>query len=108
AALALVAPEALAASRLPAAQRRALEAAVRGRVYFPGDGGYGAARQGFNRRYDAIKPPAVVRVRDTADVVAVVRWADKYDVPLVARSGGHSYSGSSTSRSAGGVGLSRL
>jgi FAD/FMN-containing dehydrogenase len=108
AALAVVAPEALAAAQLPAVQRRALRAAVRGHVYFPGDGGYNGARQVFNRRYDAVKPPAVVRVLDTADVVAVVRWADRYDVGLVARSGGHSYSGGSTSRTAVVVDLSRL
>ena len=47
-----------------------------------------------------MKPPAVVRVRDAADVRAVVRWADRYDVPLVTRSGGHGYNGNSTSASA--------
>ena len=47
-----------------------------------------------------MKPPAVVRVRDAADVRAVVRWADRYDVPLVSRSGGHGYNGNSTSANA--------
>jgi FAD/FMN-containing dehydrogenase len=37
-----------------------------------------------------------VHVRDTADVAAAVRWANRFDVPLVARSGGHSYGGYST------------
>ena len=55
-----------------------------------------------------MKPPAVVQVRDTADVRAVVQWADRYDVPLVARSGGHGYSGNSTSDSAVVVDLDRL
>ena len=49
----------------------------------------------------ASRPPAVVQVRDTADVRAVVRWADRYDVPLVSRSGGHGYSGNSTSTTGG-------
>ena len=66
-------------------------------MFVPGDGGYDAARVVFNRRWDGVKPPAVVRVRDAADVRAVVRWADRYDVPLVSRSGGHGYSGNSTS-----------
>ena len=60
---------------------------MRGRVLVPGDAGYDAARLIFNRRYDGVRPPAVVQVRDRADVQAVVRWADRFDVPLVARSG---------------------
>ncbi len=88
------------ATRLTSGQRRALRDAVRGPVYFPGGHGYNAARQVFNRRFDAVKPPAVVRVRDAADVVGVAKWADRFDIPLVARSGGHSYTGQSTSAKA--------
>ena len=66
----------------------------------PGDPGYERARLVFNTRFDAIRPPAVVRVRDTADVQAVVRWAGRHDVPLVVRSGGNAYNGASTSRAA--------
>ena len=79
-----------------------------GRVLTPGDAGYDAARVVFNTRWDGVKPPAVVQVRDTADVRAVVRWADRYDVPLVARSGGHGYSGNSTSATAVVVDLDAL
>jgi FAD/FMN-containing dehydrogenase len=79
---------------------RELRAAVRGRVYAPGNPGYDRARLVFNRRFDAIRPPAVVRVRDTADVQAAVRWAGRHDVPLVVRSGGNAYNGASTSRDA--------
>jgi FAD/FMN-containing dehydrogenase len=86
--------------RLPASQVRALRRAVRGRVLTPGTSGYNTARLVFNRRYDGVRPPAVVRVRDAADVRAVVRWADRYDVPLTMRSGGHAYNGASTSRNA--------
>jgi FAD/FMN-containing dehydrogenase len=89
-----------AAAGLTAAQRRALRGAVRGHVFTPGGSGYDAARVVFNRRFDGVKPPAVVRVRDAADVEAVVRWAERFDVPLVARSGGHGYTGNSTSRTA--------
>jgi len=85
---------------IPRAQLRELRAAVRGRVLAPGDRGYDAARLVFNRRFDAIRPPAVVRVRDAADVQAAVRWAGRHDVPLVVRSGGNAYNGASTSRDA--------
>jgi FAD/FMN-containing dehydrogenase len=101
-------PEALARPRLTKAQERALRAAVRGRVLVPGNSGYDAARVVFNRRWDGVKPPAVVRVRDLADVRAVVRWADRYDIPLVSRSGGHGYNGNSTSGDAVVVDLGAL
>ena len=88
------------AGGLPPRQLRALRAATRGPVYSPGVAGYDRARVVFNRRFDAVRPPAVVRVRDREDVRAVVRWANRYDVPLVGRSGGNAYNGGSTSRSA--------
>jgi len=97
-----------APGHLPAAQIRALRAAVRGPIKVPGNAGYDSARLIFNRRYDAVRPPAVVSVKDSADVRAVVRWADKYDVPLTVRSGGHAYNGASTSRNGVVVDLRRL
>ena len=88
------------AAPLPRRQLRALRAAVRGRVLAPGNGGYTAARVLFNTRFDGIRPPAVVGSANSADVQAVVKWAARYDVPLVARSGGNAYNGSSTSATA--------
>ena len=104
----LAGPQAAAARPLTKTQERALRDAVRGRVFTPGDGGYNGARVVFNRRWDGRRPPAVVRVRDSADVRAVVRWADRFDVPLVSRSGGHGYNGNSTSDSAVVVDLRAL
>src|SRR5215218_11277930 len=97
-AVALTALPAPAEARVP--HLRELRAAVRGRVYAPGNAGYDRARLVFNRRFDGVRPPAVVRVRDAADVQAVVRWAGRHDVPLVVRSGGNAYNGASTSRDA--------
>ena len=104
----LAGAEAAQARRLTPKQARALRAAVRGRVLTPASSGYDAARVVFNRRYDHVRPPAVVQARDSADVRAVVRWADRYDIPLVARSGGHGYNGDSTSASAVVVDLDAL
>jgi FAD/FMN-containing dehydrogenase len=106
--LGLGAVPAAAQERLPPAQLRALRNAVRGQVLTPGGSGYNAARQVFNLRFDGIRPPAVVRVRDAADVQAVVRWAERFDVPLVSRSGGHAYNGGSISGDAVVVNLSSL
>jgi len=104
----LAGADAAGARPLPAKPVRALRAAVRGRVLTPSTSGYDAARVVFNRRFDGVRPPAVVQVRDSADVRAAVRWADRYDIPLVSRSGGHGYSGNSTSASAVVVDLSNL
>src|SRR4051812_47111481 len=107
-ALALAVPEAAWAGGLTRTQLTALRSAVRGRVLVPGASGYDAARVVFNARWDGVKPPAVVQVADAADVRALVHWADRYDVPLVARSGGHGYNGDSTSSTAVVVDLRHL
>ena len=49
-----------------------------------------------------------MQVRDTADVAAAVRWANRFDVRLVARSGGHSYAGYCTTGDGVVLDLSRL
>ncbi|MBJ7329813.1 MAG: FAD-dependent oxidoreductase [Solirubrobacteraceae bacterium] len=92
--------ETASAATLTPAQLSALKSAVRGQVFSPGTKGYAAAKQVFNARYNkGILPPAVVRVRDAADVQAVVAWANTHDIPLVPRSGGNAYNGASTSSS---------
>jgi len=89
---------------LPRRQLRALRGAVRGRVLVPS----GSAALVYNTRFDGRRPDAVVQVRDTADVVAAIRWANRFDVRLVARSGGHSYAGYSTTNDGVVLDLSRL
>jgi FAD/FMN-containing dehydrogenase len=83
---------------------RELRRAVRGRVVVPS----GSASLVYNTRFDGRRPDAVVHVRDTADVAAAVHWANRFDVPLVARSGGHSYAGYSTTNNGVVLDLSRL
>jgi FAD/FMN-containing dehydrogenase len=96
------------AGRLSRRAARALRADVRGRVLLPGRPGYNAARLIYNLRYDGARPAAVVQPRDTRDVAAVVRWANRFDVRVVARSGGHSYAGYSTTGRGVVVDLSRM
>ena len=91
----------------PAVSRRAireLRSAVRGRVLVPRD----STRIVYNRRFEGRRPDAVVHAESTADVAAVVRWADRFDVRVVARSGGHSYAGYSTTSDGVVIDLSRL
>jgi FAD/FMN-containing dehydrogenase len=83
---------------------RELRDAVRGRVVVP----RGSAALVYNTRFEGRRPDAVVQVRDTADVAAAVRWANRFDVRLVARSGGHSYAGYCTTGDGVVLDLSRL
>src|SRR5687768_3153636 len=83
---------------------RELRAAVKGRVLVP----RGSASLVYNTRFEGRRPDAVVQVRDTADVAAAVRWANRFDVRVVARSGGHSYAGYCTTGDGVVLDLSRL
>jgi FAD/FMN-containing dehydrogenase len=75
---------------------RALAKALRGPVIAPVDPRYENARRGFDSTYDGVHPLAIAQPLDAADVAAVVRWARHSGVHIVARSGGHSYGGYST------------
>src|SRR5215217_2969270 len=72
------------------APSREQSVALSGRVIWPADPAYEEARQSFNARFSQF--PAVVVVCDnTDDVGNAIRWARQEEVPLRARSGGHSY-----------------
>ncbi len=83
-------------SALSRQSARALRSAVSGKVLFPSSPGYDSARLVYNLRYDGARPEAVVQPASTRDVAEVVKWANRFDVNVVARSGGHSYGGYST------------
>jgi FAD/FMN-containing dehydrogenase len=86
------------AAGAPDPRLRTLRAAVRGQVLAPGGRGYDAARVVYNRRFDGVRPLAVVRCADVEDVRQTVLWARRNRVPIAARSGGHGYAGYSTTR----------
>jgi FAD/FMN-containing dehydrogenase len=69
---------------------------LRGKVVLPGDQWYGAYAQPNNLRYDAVLPQAIALCADARDVSASILFAREHGVPVVARSGGHSYAGYST------------
>jgi FAD/FMN-containing dehydrogenase len=87
---------------------RELARRVRGPVLRPGAAGYPRAARVYNARFDGARPDAVVVARDSRDVQAVLRWADRHDVRVTARSGGHSYAGYSTLDAGVVVDLRRL
>jgi FAD/FMN-containing dehydrogenase len=69
-----------------------LAAALRGDLIRPGDPGYDEARAVYNAMIDK-RPAAIARVRDTADVVAAVRFARDHNIEIAVRGGGHNAGG---------------
>jgi FAD/FMN-containing dehydrogenase len=86
----------------------ALDASLDGTVERPGTAGYESARRLQDPRFDGVRPPAVARCAHAADVAEALRFAARHGVPVVARGGGHSYVGASTSGTALVLDLRRL
>lgn len=77
---------------------RQLDQSLRGPLFTPGTTGYELGRTPYNERFAGIRPLAVARPRDAADVRQILLWSARTGVPVAARSGGHSYAGYSTTR----------
>jgi hypothetical protein len=75
---------------------RELARTLDGTVVARGDAAYAKARLLVSTRFDAVHPQAVVFCETVADVQKTIRWAHRHDVHVVARGGGHSYGGYST------------
>ncbi|MET0887658.1 MAG: FAD-binding protein, partial [Mycetocola sp.] len=74
---------------------KAMTEAVRGRVVTPSDADYEDARVVYNAMHDR-RPPAVVKCRDSADVMAGITAARDGGLDLAIRGGGHSVPGFGT------------
>ena len=66
--------------------------ALRGRLITPADQEYDRARAVYNAMIDR-RPAAIVRCRDSADVIASVRFARAHGVTIAIRGGGHNAAG---------------
>jgi len=75
-----------------AAAYEELAAAVRGDLTLPADPGYDQARAVYNAMIDK-RPAAIVRCRDTADVITCVRFARAHGIEIAVRGGGHNAGG---------------
>jgi len=87
------------AALLAAARRLPWDALARrlsGRVVLPGERGFAEFALPNNLRYSAVRPAGIAMCKNAHDVSASILWARENGVPLVARSGGHSYAGYST------------
>jgi FAD/FMN-containing dehydrogenase len=67
-----------------------------GRVLLPSSSGYDSARLVFNALYDGVRPFAIVQASSVADVARTIALAQHEGIPLIPRSGGHSFAGYST------------
>jgi FAD/FMN-containing dehydrogenase len=75
---------------------RELARALDGALVTRSSSAYAQARLLENTRFDGIKPLAIARCVNAADVAACVSWARRHGIRVAARSGGHSYGGYST------------
>ncbi len=67
-----------------------------GRLVRPGAPDYAALALPNNLRYSSVLPAGIALCENAQDVSRSILWAREFNVPLVARSGGHSYAGYST------------
>lgn len=79
-----------------ASEWRQLARLLSGPVLRPGDPDFIRLARPNNLRYRSIDPRGIARCLDANDVAQAIGWARQHQIPLVARSGGHSYAGYST------------
>ncbi|MGH7922809.1 MAG: FAD-binding oxidoreductase [Candidatus Dormibacteraceae bacterium] len=72
---------------------RQLAKSLRGRLLRPGEAGFTAASDAENDLYAKVVPGAVAMCAGPPDVRTAILWARDHGIPLVARSGGHSFGG---------------
>lgn len=82
-------------TRLSSAAWNDLARELKGPLLRPGDAGFHALAQQNNLHYSR-EPAGIARCTRVEDIQTALRWARRNEVPLVARSGGHSYGGYST------------
>jgi FAD/FMN-containing dehydrogenase len=86
------------AMTVTAAEWKALQGLVDGRVVLPGSSDYGSVRRPEMVRFQSVLPQAVVLCRSAADVSATIAHARRHRLDLAIRSGGHSVAGRSSTR----------
>ena len=85
-----------APARAATAPVSALRRELQGDLVARGGSGYAQAKLVYNNRFNGTNPLAIAYCESATDVAKALRWAERYEVPLAARSGGHSYGGYST------------
>lgn len=68
---------------------------VKGPVDLPGTSQYAKAKLVFDTRFDDNKPSAVMVVERNADIAKAMHFAERFNLQVAPRGGGHSYVGAS-------------
>jgi FAD binding domain/Berberine and berberine like len=77
---------------------RRLAKSLSGPLLRPHDFDFAKFAAPYNLRYAHARPHGIALCATTKDVATAIVWCREFHVPLVARSGGHSYAGFSTTR----------
>ncbi len=89
-------PTATATPQLTDADWAQLNQNLQGHLVRSNSPQYATARQLFDPTFDSIMPAAIAYCGSPTDVQTCLAFAHKFNLPLVPRSGGHSYAGYST------------
>jgi FAD/FMN-containing dehydrogenase len=73
-----------------------LQTAIAGEVALPGSPTYVRTQPGFNARFHHVRPQAIVSCATPDDVAQTISFARQLGLGVVARSGGHSFAGHSS------------
>lgn len=84
---------ALRLSATSPADWNALARDLSGHLVRPGDAAYATGRRLFDPRFDSLRPAGIAYVRGPHDVATCLAFARRHQLPVAARSGGHSYAG---------------
>ncbi|MHB8379103.1 MAG: FAD-binding oxidoreductase [Acidimicrobiales bacterium] len=76
---------------------RKLASSLRGTLVLPTSPGYATRCLLYNSRFAGLKPAAIAYCHGPDDVARCLDFVTKHDLPVAARSGGHSYGGYSSS-----------
>jgi FAD/FMN-containing dehydrogenase len=82
-----------AAGAPTAADWAALGRDLSGPLIRPGEASYPVAKRLFDPRFDGLQPAGIAYCRSPQDVATSLAFVRKYQVPVAARCGGHSYAG---------------
>jgi len=70
-----------------------LQGSLEGELLLPDHDAFESSAKLYNTRFDQIRPSAVARCKTAQDVRACIDFARRGNIPIHARSGGHSYAG---------------
>ena len=83
---------------VPESAWRELAQRLSGPLLRPGDAGFAAIAKPNNLIFGAVIPDGIARCQSAGDVAQSILWSREHRVPVIARGGGHSYAGYSTTR----------